>query len=105
MRPPHHVLHPGPASKPTTLTVGTSQKKDQAAGKEMITHREYLGCATEKSSGQAREKEEQRLPFWASRLVIPPPGTGSRRHMPCAMEKGFIQARREEEQRLPFWGT
>ncbi|MED6273228.1 hypothetical protein CHARACLAT_004435 [Characodon lateralis] len=100
MQPPRHGLHPGPASKPTTLTVGTSQKKDQAAGEEMITHWEYLGRATEKSSGQAREKEEQRLPFWGSRLAIPPPGTGPQR-----MEKDFIQARREEEQRLPFWGT
>ncbi|KAK5617008.1 hypothetical protein CRENBAI_005485 [Crenichthys baileyi] len=105
MRPPRHVLYPGPASKPATMTVGTSQKKDQAAGEEMVTLWEYLRRAAEKSSGQAREKEEQRSPFWGSRMAIPPPGTGPRRHVPFAAEKGFIQARREEEQRSPFWGT
>ncbi|MED6255357.1 hypothetical protein ATANTOWER_008491 [Ataeniobius toweri] len=75
MRPPRHVLHPGPASKPTTLTVGTSQKKDQAAGEEMITQWEYLRRAAEKSSGQAREKEEQQSPFWGLRLAILQPDT------------------------------
>ncbi|KAK5621509.1 hypothetical protein CRENBAI_002838 [Crenichthys baileyi] len=105
MRPPRHDLHFGPATKPTTLTVGTSQKKDQAADEEMITLWEYLRRAVEKSFGQAREKEEQRSPFWGSRLAMPPAGTGPRHHTPCAAEKGFIQARREEEQRSPFWGT
>ncbi|KAK5598830.1 hypothetical protein CRENBAI_003693 [Crenichthys baileyi] len=49
--------------------------------------------------------EEQRSPFWGSRLAIPPPGTGPRCHKPCVAEKGFIQARRGEEQLSPFWGT
>ncbi|MEQ2216615.1 hypothetical protein XENOCAPTIV_019324 [Xenoophorus captivus] len=71
----------------------------------MITLWEYHRRAAEKISGQAREKEEQRLPSWGSRLAIPPPGTGPRHHRPCAAETGFIQARREEEQRSPFWGT
>ncbi|KAK5601361.1 hypothetical protein CRENBAI_000801, partial [Crenichthys baileyi] len=103
--PPCHDLHFGPATKAATLTVGTSQKKDQAAAEEMITLSEYLRRAAEKSSGQAREKEEQRSPFWGLRLAIAPPGTGPRRHTLCAAEKGFTQARREEEQRSPFWGT
>ncbi|MEQ2179114.1 hypothetical protein GOODEAATRI_021292 [Goodea atripinnis] len=75
MWPPRHILHPGPASTPTTLTVGTSQRKDQAAGEEMITQWEYLRRAAEKSSGQAREKEEQQSPFWGSRLAILQPDT------------------------------
>ncbi|MED6257641.1 hypothetical protein ATANTOWER_028678 [Ataeniobius toweri] len=105
MRPPRHVLHPGPASKPTTRTVGTSQEKDLATVKEMITLWEYLRRVAEKSSGQAREKEEQQSPFWGSRLAIPPLGTGRRRHTPCAAERSVRQAREAKEQRTPFWGT
>ncbi|MED6233763.1 hypothetical protein ATANTOWER_016318 [Ataeniobius toweri] len=71
MRPPHHVLHSGPASKPWTQTVGTSQSKDQAVGEKKITLWEYLWRAEERSARQAREEEEQRLPFWGSRLAIP----------------------------------
>ncbi|MEQ2218405.1 hypothetical protein XENOCAPTIV_002747 [Xenoophorus captivus] len=36
----------------------------------MITLRDYLWCAAEQSSSQAREKEEQRSPFWGSRTVL-----------------------------------
>ncbi|KAK5601280.1 hypothetical protein CRENBAI_001767 [Crenichthys baileyi] len=50
MRPPHHVLRSGPTSKPTTVTVGTSQSKDQAADEEMISLWEYLRRAAEKSA-------------------------------------------------------
>ncbi|MEQ2195429.1 hypothetical protein XENOCAPTIV_012748 [Xenoophorus captivus] len=39
----------------------------------MITLWEYLRRAAEKSSGQAREKEEQRSPLWGTRLTIPLP--------------------------------
>ncbi|KAK5617532.1 hypothetical protein CRENBAI_004626 [Crenichthys baileyi] len=81
MRPLCHDLHFGPATKPTTLTVGTSQEKDQAAGKEMITLWEYLRlrrhmpCAMEKGFIQARRGEELRSPFWGTRLAIHLPGT------------------------------
>ncbi|KAK5606244.1 hypothetical protein CRENBAI_024710 [Crenichthys baileyi] len=70
MRPPRHVLHSDPASKPSSLTVGTSQEKDQAAGEERITPWEYLWPAAEKSARQAREEEEHISP--QSGIQLPP---------------------------------
>ncbi|KAK5605279.1 hypothetical protein CRENBAI_014250 [Crenichthys baileyi] len=63
MRPPRHVLHSGPTSKPSTLT-------------------ENLRRAAERSARQAREAVERRSPFWGSRLAIPLPVTGPRRYTP-----------------------
>ncbi|MEQ2234243.1 hypothetical protein ILYODFUR_029936 [Ilyodon furcidens] len=70
-------------SNPLTLTVGTSQEKDQAAGEERITLWENLRREAEKCACQARkEEEEQRSPYWGLRLAIPLPGTGPRCYTP-----------------------
>ncbi|MEQ2204875.1 hypothetical protein XENOCAPTIV_020217 [Xenoophorus captivus] len=55
MWPPRHVLHFGPASKPSNVSVGTSQGKGQAAGEKMIILWEYLRRAAEKSACQGEE--------------------------------------------------
>ncbi|KAK5600489.1 hypothetical protein CRENBAI_017482 [Crenichthys baileyi] len=62
------------------MTAGTSQQKDQAADEEMITLSDYLRRAAEKSVCQAEEAEEQRSPFWGSRLAILLTGTGPQHH-------------------------
>ncbi|MEQ2297630.1 hypothetical protein AMECASPLE_036545 [Ameca splendens] len=69
-------------SNPLTLTVGTRQEKDQAAGKERITLWENLRRGAEKSACQARKEEEQQSPYWGLRLAIPLPVTGPRRYTP-----------------------
>ncbi|MEQ2284201.1 hypothetical protein AMECASPLE_019089 [Ameca splendens] len=44
----------------------------------MIMLSEYLRRVAEKSACRDEEVEEQRSPFWGSRLAIPLPGTGPR---------------------------